>query len=69
MEIGQLVKLRAYSNKELLRRVVRLEEDIIIVCSPEEYEAARRQGREPTAVGFHITDVIGQDAEHAEKIH
>jgi hypothetical protein len=65
MKIGQLVKLRAYGNKELLRRIIRLEGDIVIVCRPEEYEAARREGREPTAVGFHTTDVIGQDAEHA----
>jgi len=58
MKPGQMVKLRAFGGKELVRRVVRLEKDMVVVCSPEEYETARSQGREPTVVGFHITDII-----------
>jgi hypothetical protein len=58
MKPGQMVKLRAYGGKELARRVIRLEKDIIIVCRPDEYEIARLQGREPIGVGFHVTDVV-----------
>lgn len=58
MDEGQMIKLRAYGGKELLRRVIRVNKDILIVCSPEEYEAALLEKREPLCVGFHLRDVI-----------
>jgi len=60
MKEGQMIKLRAYGGKELTRRVVRLEKDMVIVCRQEEYESACSDGREPVTVGFHIRDVVDE---------
>ncbi|GAI52997.1 unnamed protein product [marine sediment metagenome] len=63
MKSGQMIKVRGYGGKELIRRVVQLKKDIVEICSPEEYEAAHSEGREPVTVGFHITDVIDENIE------
>lgn len=60
MQNGQKVTLRAYGGEELVRRVVRVEKDIVVVCRSEEYEKAKLEGREPLAVGFHIKDVVSK---------
>ncbi len=54
MRVGQMVKLRAYGEKELMFKVVRQNKNTLVVCSPEEYELAQVQKREPKCVGFHI---------------
>jgi hypothetical protein len=58
MEIGQLIKLRAYGGEELIRQVVRTAKDVVVVCRPDEYEKANKEKRVPVSVGFHIKDVI-----------
>lgn len=58
MKPGQMIKLKAYGNEIITRRLVRLDKDIVIVCKPEEYEAALREKREPVSVGFHTKDVM-----------
>jgi hypothetical protein len=67
MKPGQMIKLRAYGNEVITRRLVRLDKDIVIVCQPEEYEAARLERREPVCVGFHVTDVINESIGDADK--
>lgn len=67
MNSGQMIKLRAYGNEVITRRLVRLDKDIVIVCQPDEYETARSEEREPIGVGFHITDVISQNADSSAK--
>jgi hypothetical protein len=66
MKEGQLVKLRGYGGEELVRRVVRLQNDIVVVCRPEEYESARREGHEPLSVGFHVADIIDENVDRKE---
>lgn len=61
MKSGQTIRVRGYGGEELVRRVVRLEKNIVVVCRLEEYEAARSEGREPVGVGFHVEDVIGEN--------
>ncbi len=58
MKPGQMVKLRAYGNEVITRRLIRLNKDIVVVCRSEEYEAALREKREPVSVGFHMKDVV-----------
>jgi len=58
MEIGQIVKVRAYGGEELIRCVVRIDKGIVVVCRPDEYKAAQVEEREPMGVGFHKTDII-----------
>jgi hypothetical protein len=60
MKPGQIVKLRAYGGEELLRRVIRQDNGLLVVCSPEEYEKAHREKREPVGVGFRTKDVIDE---------
>ena len=67
MKPGQMIKLRAYGNEVITRRLVRLDKDIVVVCQPEEYETARLERREPIGVGFHIIDVVDENIEDAGK--
>lgn len=60
MKVGQMVKLRAYGGKELVRYVIRFDKDIVVVCRPDEYTAAQLEGREPIGVGFHLKDVVSE---------
>jgi hypothetical protein len=62
---------QASRNKELkfksARGIVRLtvlaeDGEVYIVCRPEEYEQAKREGRKPLAVGFKKSDAIEKDA-------
>jgi hypothetical protein len=62
MKIGQMVTLRAYGNTELVRRIVGINNDVVSVCRPEEYERANKAGREPISVGFRIKDVIKENS-------
>lgn len=63
MKPGQKIKLRAYGDEELVRTVIRLEKKSIVVCRPEEYEAALAEGREPVGVGFNIKDILASEVE------
>jgi hypothetical protein len=63
MKSGQIIKLRGCGGEELVRRVVKLDKDIVVVCRTEEYEAAHLEGREPISVGFHIEDVLDEQLE------
>ena len=58
MKVGEMVKVRAYGDKELTRYVIHLDKDIVVVCRPEEYESAQSERREPVGVGFHLKDVV-----------
>lgn len=60
MKVGQMIKLRAYGGEELLSYVIRFDKDIVVVCRPEEYKAAKAEGREPVGVGFPLKDVIAE---------
>ncbi len=60
MKAGQMIKLRAYGGEEVIRQVVRVNKDTVVVCRSEEYENARREGREPVAVGFRVKDVLSE---------
>lgn len=63
-EKGDIVRVKAYPNEILERRVVgTIEDKKILLCNDEEFNAALEEGREPTSIGFPITDVIINDHE------
>jgi hypothetical protein len=55
---GDLVRLRAFGGKEIVRRVVGQDGGIVRVCSEAEYKAATQAAREPESIGFPMEDVI-----------
>lgn len=57
---GELVRVRAFGGKELIRRLVAVRQGIALVCNDEEYQAARKDNREPTCIGFRVGDVLGK---------
>lgn len=58
MQKGDLIRVRAFGGKELIRRLIEVKDSVVLICKEEEYLAAQKEGREPTCVGFHIEDVI-----------
>jgi hypothetical protein len=58
MVSGQLVTVKLYGGKVAQRRVVAVKEDIIVICAEQEYQAAEREGRLPTGLGFPKEDVL-----------
>ena len=55
---GQWVRLRACGGKELVRRVIGVNLDVVRVCCEEEWQRAQREHSEPTCIGFKLSDVI-----------
>lgn len=55
---GDLLKLRAFGNREIVRRFVGLKRDRVLVCSEEEFQAAEREKRKPECIAFLRSDVI-----------
>jgi hypothetical protein len=54
---GQEVSLDS-SQGRIRRVVVAVVGDVVLVCRDEERARAAREGREPVAVGFRLTDVL-----------
>lgn len=55
---GSKILVRAFDGKVLERIVVADQGEVVIITKEEEYDAARREGREPLAVGFKKKDII-----------
>ena len=60
MREGDLVRVKAYGGEEFVRRLVEVRGDVFLICRDEEYEAARREGREPVCVGFRKEDIVSE---------
>lgn len=58
MKEGDLVLLRAYGGDEIVRVVVAVRPGVLHVTTREEYDAARREGRDPVCVGFPVEDAL-----------
>lgn len=66
LRTGATVKLRGYDGKELTRVIADASSRTILVCTREEFERAKKEGRPPQALGWPPEDVItvedaGQD--------
>jgi hypothetical protein len=52
MTVVDKVSLVQYGDKRIVRTLVAVENGYLFVCKEEEWEAARREGREPMCIGF-----------------
>ena len=52
MTTGELLTLRADRGEVINRVLVSVENGVCFVCKPEEFEAAKREQREPICIGF-----------------
>jgi hypothetical protein len=52
MQKGQTITVVNFEGKKLLMRVAGLIGNVVLICRDEEFEAAKREGREPRSVGF-----------------
>jgi hypothetical protein len=57
IQAGQLVTLSS-AQGTIERVAVAVLGDIVLVCRPEEYKAAQREGRKPISAGFRLADVL-----------
>lgn len=63
MKPGDKVRAKDAFGRILERIVVAIERTNVFICTPEEYEAAQREHREPTCIGFKAWDVaVGKSA-------
>lgn len=62
LQRGDWVRLLAYGDEVIERRLVEVRGRHVYVCTDEEYRAAAIDGREPVAVGFPLALVRGEGA-------
>jgi hypothetical protein len=53
------LRLLAYGDEVIVRNVLRWEGGRPVICSDEELEAARREGRSPRGLAWPAEDVLG----------
>jgi hypothetical protein len=58
MTAGQMIEVKAYGDVILQRIVIKALTDTVIVCNPNEWEAAMREGRVPEGVGFPVSSIV-----------
>ena len=58
MQPGDMVRLIAYGDVVIERRVVGVSAKAVYVTGDEEYSSAVREGRTPRMVGFRLVDVV-----------
>ena len=57
MNTGQAVLVTAYGGKRIALVVVQVKYNIALVCKKDEFESAKREGREPVTVGVPLWSV------------
>jgi hypothetical protein len=62
MTAGKRITVVADKNKVLERVLVSVEDGVYFVCRDEEYDAARRDGREPVCIGFRREYILNEEA-------
>ena len=59
MQPGDTIRVVGDQGKELVRRLVEVRGQVVLICTDEEFKAARTEGREPICVGFKASKVVG----------
>lgn len=52
LKIGDLVTVVDYKGQKLTRKAVEISLDTVYVCTEQEFQAAKAEGKEPICVGF-----------------
>jgi hypothetical protein len=60
LQLGDLVRVRAFGGKELVRRLFDIRGSVALICCDEEYQKAIKEKRDPICIGFPLSDVIDQ---------
>jgi hypothetical protein len=68
MEKGQIVSVRLYGGEIAPRRVLLDRGNVVVICSEEEFQAAQKEEREPSGLGFPRQDVIIPNDVQTKKI-
>jgi hypothetical protein len=55
---GQQVNVNAYGGKRPRVTVVEDRGDVVLICKPQEFEAAQVENRETASIGFRKEDII-----------
>lgn len=63
LQRGEVIKLRAYRDEVIERRVVAYSDRSVYVCLESEFQEAYRNNREPDSIGFSLSDVIRDSAD------
>ena len=59
---GDLVAITDCEGATLIRRIVGIQDDVLLICTDEEYAAAKREKRTPVSIGFKVAYVVrGQE--------
>lgn len=60
LEYGDIVRLRAYGNKEIIRRVVGVDykKGVVYICKEDEFKKSQTTELKPVCVGFKFQDII-----------
>ena len=58
MRQGQAVRVKAFGGVVLQRIVIMSLTETIVVCHPDEWKAAAREGRRPEGIGFPVSSVV-----------
>lgn len=58
MTAGELLTLVSDGDVIIQRTLVSVENDLVFVCKEDEFQAARRENREPTCIGFRQEYII-----------
>jgi hypothetical protein len=60
MKTGSLIKVRDWEGIVLTRQVVEIAVENVFVCTQEEWDKARQEGREPLSVAFPKDAIVGK---------
>lgn len=67
LKVGDIVKVKAFPNRVLERRVVSdANGQTVRLCNEEEFQSALKGDRIPISIGFPIHDIIEKESEYRE---
>ncbi len=64
LNFGDIVQVKAFPNQVLERQVVSVKNSqTVLLCNEEEFQAALKEDRAPSSIGFPIHDIIEDKTE------
>ncbi len=57
LQNGDAIRVKTYGGRVIDRRLVEVRGRVAVVTTDEEYQAAKKEKREPICIGFPLSDV------------
>jgi hypothetical protein len=57
MKPGDYVQVKAFGNRQLVRRLVSIQKRVALICTDREYQSAQSENRKPICIGFPLSDI------------